>query len=96
VPQEKVKRQSAKGKSKKPRVAQRGRAATKYVGASLAGFGPNAVRPYIARKMFAKKTRIYGIAMQGGRAATKNVLVNARRPLRGEESAGVFRVSSGK
>ena len=43
-------------------VAQRGGAATKRVGASGAGPGPNAVRPYL--KILAKKTRIYGIAMQ--------------------------------
>jgi len=28
------------------------------------GVGPNAVRPYIARMMFAGKTRIYGVAKQ--------------------------------
>jgi hypothetical protein len=38
---------------------------TSRLGASSAGPRPNAVRPYIKRKLFAKKTRIYGIAMQG-------------------------------
>jgi hypothetical protein len=47
-------------------VAQRGGAATKRVGANGAGPGPNAVRPYL--KILAKKTRIYGIAMQTPRA----------------------------
>ena len=38
---------------------------TSRVGTSGAGPRPNAVRPYIARNILAKKTRIYGIAMQG-------------------------------
>jgi len=60
------------------RVAQGGGAATKLVGPSSAGPGPNAVRPYIACKLLAKITRIYGIAMQGppfGPAAFRGVRV---------------------
>jgi hypothetical protein len=38
--------------------------ATKCVGASGAGPGPNAVRPYKVGKMHAKRTSIYGVAMQ--------------------------------
>ena len=54
------------------RVAQRGlTAATEFVGTSGAGPWPNAVRPYVARKMFAKKTRIDDLAMQRGGAAAK-------------------------
>ena len=47
---------------------------TSRVGTSGAGRRPNAVRPYIARKLFAKKTRIYGIAI----------------PRRGETEKGFF------
>jgi len=36
-------------------AAQRGGGASKLVGPSGAGPGPNAVRPYIAREMLAKK-----------------------------------------
>jgi membrane-associated phospholipid phosphatase len=46
-------------------ATQRGEAATSHVGASSAGPGPNAVRPYLIRKMLARKTRNYSIAKQG-------------------------------
>ena len=45
-------------------VAQGGEAATESVGPSSARPGPNAVRPYIAHEILARKMRIYGIALQ--------------------------------
>jgi len=41
--------------------------ATSRVGTSGAGPRPNAVRPDVVPKMFARKTKIYGIAMQPAR-----------------------------
>jgi hypothetical protein len=57
---------------KQEQAAQRGLwPQPKNVGTSGAGPKPNAVRPYITRKMFAKKTRIYGNAIQSQRRILK-------------------------
>jgi hypothetical protein len=47
---------------RKPGVAQSGAAATRGVGPSGAGPGPNAVRPYNRRNPFGAETRIHGAA----------------------------------
>jgi hypothetical protein len=46
------------------RLAQRGGAASRFVEASGAGPGPNAVRPYLTRKSFANQKRIHNLALQ--------------------------------